>query len=509
MEFLEMKGISKCFPGIMALDKVDFTLRQGEILSLLGENGAGKTTLMKILYGMYSADAGDIFLRGEKVCINSPIYAIRKGICMVHQHFMLVPAFTVAENIIVGNEPRKGILLDRAATLEKTKALINKFHFNIDPNTKVGRLSVGEQQRVEILKALYRDVEILILDEPTAVLTPHEVEDLFVILKQLRESGKSIVIITHKLRETMAIADRITVLRDGKVINENVKPQNTEAQELSRMMVGRQVQLGVTRRTEKNGPVRLKVKNLNLSQGSRQVLKNIAFEVCSNEILGVAGIEGNGQTQLLECLTGLTTPDSMELTIDGACIKGDADACLRSGMAHVPEDRNVMGLVGEMDLANNMILGYHREPAFGRHGILHDKPIRKYADKCRKDFGIKAPNIDTMACSLSGGNQQKVVIARTFSQDPRVLVIAQPTRGVDVGAMEYIHNRMLNMRDEGKAILLVSADLDEVRALSDRLLVMYEGEIVAEFDPDDYTEEQIGLMMTGSKTLAELREETI
>ncbi len=500
MEILNMQNISKVFPnGTVALKGVDFYLNKGEILSLLGENGAGKTTLMKLLYGMIHPNTGTITYKGNNVRIKSPRDAIQMGICMVHQHFMLVPAFTVLENIIIGEESCKGIFLDMKAAHKKVSELISKFNFNISPDALVSNLSVGEQQRVEILKALYRNADILILDEPTAVLTPHEVGELFVVLKKLKEQGTSIVIITHKLRETMALADRIAVLRDGVMMENNVKPSDVTIEELSALMVGRQIELAANRPAQNIGEVCFDVKNLNLTENGQRKLKDISFNIHKGEILGVAGIEGNGQTQLLEALTGLVKPDTMELTCMGQKVCGTANTFLRSNIGHVPEDRLSMGLVSDMSIKNNMILGYHRDPDFCYKGFLKDKKITQYAQSLKEKFGVKAKSIDTNIGSLSGGNQQKVIIARTFSQNPDVLIIAHPTRGVDIGAQEFIHHQLLDLRDSGKAVLLVSADLDEVRSVSDRLLVLYEGEIVTECATNEYTEIQLGMLMTGSK----------
>lgn len=500
MEILKMQNISKVFPnGTVALKGVDFYLNKGEILSLLGENGAGKTTLMKLLYGMIQPNTGTITYKGDSLKIKSPRDAIQMGICMVHQHFMLVPAFTVLENIIIGEESRKGIFLDMKAAHQKVSELIRRFNFNISPDAKISSLSVGEQQRVEILKALYRNADILILDEPTAVLTPHEVGELFVVLKKLKEQGTSIVIITHKLRETMALADRIAVLRDGVMMENNVKPADVTIEGLSALMVGRQIELSANRPAQNIGEVCFEVKNLNLSENGQRKLKDISFKIHKGEILGVAGIEGNGQTQLLEALTGLVKPDTMELRCMGKPIKGSANDFLRANIGHVPEDRLSMGLVSDMSIRNNMILGYHREAEFCRKGFLREKTITRYAGEMKEKFGVKAKSIETNIGSLSGGNQQKVIIARTFSQNPDVLIVAHPTRGVDIGAQEFIHHQLLDLRDSGKAVLLVSADLDEVRSVSDRLLVLYEGEIVTECATKEYTEIQLGLLMTGSK----------
>ena len=498
MQILSMTNIHKEFPGTVALDQVDFWLNQGEILSMLGENGAGKTTLMKILYGMIQPDRGTICYKGKNISVKNPAEAIRLGICMVHQHFMLVPALTVTENIIAADEPRRGIFLDMKAARSRVRELIKRFAFQIDPDKRVSELSVGEQQRVEILKAIYRKADILILDEPTAVLTPKEVDELFVILEQLRSQGKSIIIITHKLKETMAIADRICVLRDGRMIRNDVIPAQSTIEQLSEMMVGRKVELNIRKKAEHVGEVCLSVKNLNLRRNGQALLDHIEFDIRRGEILGVAGIEGNGQSQLLEALTGLCTPDTMNLTVDGKPLSGNADTFLRRRVGHVPEDRQTMGLVTQMGMRENCILGYHREAQVCCRGLLKSREIEALAVRCKADYQVKVPGIDTPVKALSGGNQQKVVIARTFVHDPDVLVIAHPTRGVDVGAMEYIHHQLLALRDQGKAVLLISADLDEVRSLSDRLMVLYDGRIAARCMPDEFTEVQLGMLMTGN-----------
>ena len=494
-----MSEITKRYPGTLALNKVDARLEEGEILSLLGENGAGKTTLMKILYGMEKPDAGEIFIHGEKVAFNNPNDAIARGICMVHQHFMLVPAFTVVENVIAGIEPRKGVFIDRRAAESKVAALVEKYRFNIDPHAKVESLSVGEQQRVEILKALYRDAKILILDEPSAVLTPYEVDELFITLRFLREQGTSIVIITHKLKETMNVADRVMVLRNGVLIHDDVKPADTNPQELSEMMVGRLIQLEARHPSPRIGGVKLSVKNLTVKdeRGCEKV-KDVSFDIREGEILGIAGIEGNGQCELIEALTGLTTPESGEVLLDGKPLCGTARDFIDRGVGHVPEDRTHMGLIAPMTIKCNMILGYQDCPDMSRHKLMRWKEIATYAETCREEFGVKTPTVEAPVSSLSGGNQQKVIIARVLSREHEALIVAHPTRGIDVGAQEYIHNELYKFRDKGKAMLLISADLDEVVKLSDRLLVIYEGRIVADCAPEEFSKVQLGLLMTGN-----------
>ena len=498
-----MRGIVKQYPLVRAIDGADFTVEQGEIHSLLGENGAGKSTLMKILYGMTTPTAGEVRVFGKPVAITRPAQAIALGIGMVHQHFMLTPVMTVAENVVIGSEPVRGVFFDRKKAEAQVAAMIDEYNFHISATAKVETLSVGEQQRVEILKALYRGADLLILDEPTAVLTPQEVEDLFRVMRQLKAAGKSIIIITHKLKETMEIADRVSVLRQGKMIESGVPVAGTTMNELAQMMVGRDVELSVTRRAEQVGEENFSVRGLSLTERGVPLLRDVCLSLRKGEILGIAGIEGNGQTELIEVLTGLRRPDHMELFKDGKPLSGNAAAFLSAGVGHVPEDRMTRGLVLEMSIEDNLILGYHRRPAFARRGLRLASAIRRFAEQERTEFAIKAPNVQERCSALSGGNQQKVVIARVFSENPDVIIVAQPTRGVDVGAMEYIHHRLLDLRDSGKSILLISADLDEVRSLSDRLAVIYGGRIVAEGKPDTWSDMEIGLLMTGGSLAPE------
>ena len=498
-----MRGIVKQYPLVRAIDGADFTVEQGEIHSLLGENGAGKSTLMKILYGMTTPTAGEVRVFGKPVAITRPAQAIALGIGMVHQHFMLTPVMTVAENVVIGSEPVRGVFFDRKKAEAQVAAMIDEYNFHISATAKAETLSVGEQQRVEILKALYRGADLLILDEPTAVLTPQEVEDLFRVMRQLKAAGKSIIIITHKLKETMEIADRVSVLRQGKMIESGVPVAGTTMNELAQMMVGRDVELSVTRRAEQVGEENFSVRGLSLTERGVPILRDVCLSLRKGEILGIAGIEGNGQTELIEVLTGLRRPDHMELFKDGKPLSGNAAAFLSAGVGHVPEDRMTRGLVLEMSIEDNLILGYHRRPAFARRGLRLASAIRKFAEQERTEFAIKAPNVQERCSALSGGNQQKVVIARVFSENPDVIIVAQPTRGVDVGAMEYIHHRLLDLRDGGKSILLISADLDEVRSLSDRLAVIYGGRIVAEGKPDTWSDMEIGLLMTGGSLAPE------
>ena len=505
MNAIEMRGITKIYPGVRALDNVSFSVEQGEIHSLLGENGAGKSTLMNVLYGMTTPDAGEILVDGKPVTIRRSAQAIALGIGMVHQHFMLTPVMTITENVIVGCEPVHGPFLDRKKATESVQALIDKFHFHLNASARVQALSVGEQQRVEILKALYRGANVLILDEPTAVLTPQEVGELFSVLRELKAAGKSIIIITHKLRETAEIADRVSVLRAGVMVDQGLSAAGCSASDLALMMVGRKVDLSYTRRSKSVGETAYQVQNLNLTVKGVPILRDVALAVHKGEILGIAGIEGNGQSELIEVLTGLRKPDSMELVKDGQPLSGKAAAFLSAGVGHIPEDRLVRGMIGPMTIEDNIILGYHRKKEFSKHGIRRKNEIRAFSEKQLTDYQIKAPNVLEKCGSLSGGNQQKVVVARVFSEDPDVLIAAQPTRGVDVGAQELIHSRLLDLRDAGKAVLLISADLDEVRRLSDRIAVIYEGKIVAQGSYDTWNEMELGLLMAGEKAEKEAR----
>ncbi len=505
MNAIEMRGITKIYPGVRALDNVSFSVEQGEIHSLLGENGAGKSTLMNVLYGMTTPDAGEILVDGKPVTIRRSAQAIALGIGMVHQHFMLTPVMTITENVIVGCEPVHGPFLDRKKATESVQALIDKFHFHLNASARVQALSVGEQQRVEILKALYRGANVLILDEPTAVLTPQEVGELFSVLRELKAAGRSIIIITHKLRETAEIADRVSVLRAGVMVDQGLSAAGCSASDLALMMVGRKVDLSYTRRSKSVGETAYQVQNLNLTVKGVPILRDVALAVHKGEILGIAGIEGNGQSELIEVLTGLRKPDSMELVKDGLPLSGKTAAFLSAGVGHIPEDRLVRGMIGPMTIEDNIILGYHRKKEFSKHGIRRKNEIRAFSEKQLTDYQIKAPNVLEKCGSLSGGNQQKVVVARVFSEDPDVLIAAQPTRGVDVGAQELIHSRLLDLRDAGKAVLLISADLDEVRRLSDRIAVIYEGKIVAQGSYDTWNEMELGLLMAGEKAEKEAR----
>ncbi len=498
---VEMKKITKIFPGVVANDAVDFELDEGEIHVLLGENGAGKTTLMNILYGLYEQTSGDIFIRGEKVNIKDPNVAISLGIGMVHQHFMLVEPFTIAENIILGTEPKKNALeLDYKKANEDVQRISDQYGLKVDPTAKIEDISVGMQQRVEILKALYRGADILILDEPTAVLTPQEIDELAEIMKSLTDQGKSIILITHKLKEVLAMADRITVIRRGKKIDV-LKNENTDTDQLAELMVGRKVKLVVDKEDREPGEVVLDVKGLEaLNSRGVPALKGVDFEVHAGEILAIAGVDGNGQTELVEVLTGLRKPVAGSFSFRGQDVTGTSTHDLIDlGFSHIPEDRHKRGLVLDHSLAENAILGNHDEAPFSKNGLMKYDVIHEYAKKLIDSFDVRTPNEKVDAKSLSGGNQQKFIVAREMTRDPNLLIASQPTRGVDVGAIEFIHKQLVAQRDSGKAVLLVSLELDEVMALADRIAVVYDGKIVGTLDADKADERKLGIMMAGSQ----------
>jgi simple sugar transport system ATP-binding protein len=497
---LEMRGIRKEFPGVVANDDVSFDVRRGEVHALLGENGAGKSTLMNILYGLYKPDAGEIRVKGKPVSFGSASDAIEAGIGMVHQHFMLIPVMTVAENVVLGTEPVKdGILLDEGAAERKVAEMAKMFNFAVDPGALVEDIGVGQQQRVEIMKALYRNADILILDEPTAVLTPQEALDLFEILRNLRSEGISIVFITHKLNEVLEIADRITVLRRGKTI-ETVPREGATEKSLARAMVGRDVLLRVEKQPPQAGDVLLEVEDLRVSddRGIEKV-RGVSFEVRAGEIVGIAGVDGNGQTELIDALTGLRRADQGVIRVGGRELHhASARDALDAGLGHIPEDRQRRGLVLEFSLAENIALHDYAEPPDSKWGWLFPGRLVERAKGLIQEFDVRGGGPFTKAGALSGGNQQKVVAAREISRDPKALIAAQPTRGLDVGAIEYLHRRIVAERDEGRAILLVSLELDEIFSLSDRILVLYEGEIVGRHE-GAVSEEQIGFEMVGLK----------
>jgi simple sugar transport system ATP-binding protein len=498
---LELNGITKAFPGVLANDHIDLTLEQGEIHALLGENGAGKTTLMNILYGLYKPDVGRILVRGEEVEIHVPSDAIARGIGMVHQHFMLVPVMTVIENVMLGVEStRNGMFLDRTQVARRIQEISQQHGLGVDPNAYIKDLPVGVQQRVEIIKVLYRQADILILDEPTAVLTPQEVEDLFKVLRSLVAQGKSIIFITHKLKEVMELADRITVLRDGRVVG-TVTPAETTQARLAAMMVGREVNLVVQKKLAVPAGVVLQVKDLHvLDERQNLVVREVSFEVQAGEVLGIAGVQGNGQTELVYALTGLRPAASGEVRVLGAPVNRVAPRqILEKGVAHVPEDRQRHGLVLSFPVHDNLVLCSYYLPPFARGIATQEEAVIATASKLVEQFDVRTPNVFVPVSTLSGGNQQKVIVAREFSRPIKLLIASQPTRGLDVGSIEYIHNRIIEKRDDGTAVLLVSSELDEIIALSDRIAVMYKGQIVDIVPAAGVNKEYLGLLMAGVK----------
>jgi len=496
---LELRGITKSFPGVLANDNISLTLKQREIHALLGENGAGKTTLMNILYGLYKPDKGEILVRGEKVDFHGPNDAIARGIGMVHQHFMLVPVMTVTENVMLGIEPtRNGIFLDEPKVAARIREISEQFGLDVDPDAYIKDLPVGIQQRVEIIKVLYRQADILILDEPTAVLTPQEVEGLFKILQTLVKKGKSLIFITHKLKEVMAVANRITVLHTGRTVG-TVSPKDVNPQKLAAMMVGRDVNLVVRKKpAEPKGPA-LEVKDLQvLDERKHLVVRGVTFNVRKGEILGVAGVQGNGQTELVYALTGLLPIESGSIQLLGKPVEhASPRQIIERGVAHIPEDRQKHGLVLSFPLHDNLVLCNYYRPPFARGISLQQETIVENGKQLIKQFDIRTPNVFVNASTLSGGNQQKVIIGREFSRPIELLVASQPTRGLDVGSIEYIHSRIIAKRDEGTAVLLVSSELDEILALSDRIAVMYRGQIMDILDAAKATKEYLGLLMAG------------
>jgi general nucleoside transport system ATP-binding protein len=501
---LELRGITKRFGSLVANDQIDLVVQPGEIRALLGENGAGKTTLMNVLYGLVQPDEGEILLDDQPVAIHSSRDAIRAKIGMVHQHFMLVPVFTVAENVTLGSEPvRKGPLglpsfglLDRRRARREVLALSERFGLRVDPDALVEELPVGVQQRVEIIKALLRDARVLVLDEPTAVLTPHETEDLFRIMRELREGGRSIIFISHKLKEVQAIADNITVIRRGKVVGE--RPPSTTSAELASLMVGRSVQLRVSKEPAKPGEVVLDVQDLTVAgERGEQSVRGVSFQVRAGEILGMAGVQGNGQTELCEAMMGLR-PSTGSVRLDGTDLgHATTRARLHAGIGYVPEDRSEDGLVGDFSVADNLILDVYDQPPYASGLALNLDAIRESAVKRVEEYDVRTTSTTTLAGTLSGGNQQKVVVAREMSRDVKLMIVSQPTRGLDVGSIEFVHKRLVAQRDEGVAVLIVSSELDEIYALADRIAVMYEGQIVA-FCPPTIPEQELGLLMAGS-----------
>jgi simple sugar transport system ATP-binding protein len=500
---LDLRGITKRFPGVVANDHVDFDVRAGEVHTLFGENGAGKSTLMRVLYGFYKPDEGEIRLRGERVTITSPADAIARGIGMIHQHFMLVNTLTVAENVALGTRSTRRPLTDLDAVSRRIAELSERYGLRVDPQAVIWQLSVGERQRVEIIKALYRDVSLLILDEPTAVLTPQEVDDLFGVLRQMVDDGRGLVFISHKIREVLDLSDRITVLRNGRKIG-TVLPSEVTRHGLAEMMVGHELPTQEPLGESSNGDARLVVRNLTV-KGDRGVdaVRGLDLEVRDGEIVGIAGVSGNGQRELAEAIAGLRHAAGGSIEIDGKSLVGLNPAeARRTGLGYVPEERMRDGVVPEFSVAENLLLIDNGAPEFSRWGFLRARAIRRHSEELVAEFDVKTPSLDTPVRNLSGGNIQKLILAREMSAGPRVLLAAQPTRGVDVGAGHYIHTRLMEQRDAGTAILIVSEDLDEVLSLSDRILVMFEGDIIAEVNPRESTREALGLMMAGLRDVA-------
>ncbi|MEX2535735.1 MAG: ABC transporter ATP-binding protein [Trueperaceae bacterium] len=499
---VSMKGIVKRFPLVLANDHVDFQVEWGEVHALIGENGAGKSTLMKILYGLQPADEGEIFIDGDRAHLSSARDAIKRGIGMVHQHFMLVERLSVTENLVLGAEPRSGVALDYRSASAKARELIDRFGFEIDPKSRISDLPLGRQQQVEILKTLYRDAKILVMDEPTAVLTPQETRALFAFLREFAAAGNAVVFISHKLDEVMEICDRMSVMRDGRMIG-TVARSETDQRRLANMMVGREVILRVDKEPAEPKEVRLELRELSVRDDiqSKPVVDRVNLQVRAGEILGVAGIEGNGQSELVESIAGLHMPDGGTISLDGRDVtKLNARGRRELGLSHVPEDRNERGLIASYSAAMNSVLGdVHRPPYSGAFGLLDTARIERHATELVEEYDVRPRSISLLAAAYSGGNAQKLIVARELERDPRVLVLAQPTRGVDIGAIEFIHGQIVGARDKGLAVLLVSADLNEIMSLSDRIVVMYEGRIMGELSQAEATAEKLGLLMAGSR----------
>lgn len=498
MPVLELRDVTKVFPGVVANDSVSFALQEGEILALLGENGAGKSTIMNVVYGLLTAESGEILFENAPVKIKSPRQAIDLGIGMVHQHFMLVEPLTVTENIVLGREPGRLGVIDFGTARKRVAELSEQYGLKVDPDARIADLAVGMQQRVEILKALYQGAKVLILDEPTAVLTPQEVRELFAVIQSLVNEGLSVVFITHKLEEVMAVADRIIVMRAGKVVGET-KPEDTDDVGLARMMVGRDVVLRVEKTASTCGAAVLSVRDLHV-MGDRglEAVSGVNFTVCGGEVVAIAGVSGNGQSELIDAIVGLRKSKSGSILLKESDIThANARKSIEAGVSHIPEDRHRRGLVLQFNLAENLVLGDHRVEPYTKAGIMRPRVIIEMARKRIEDYDIRTPSEGVLAGNLSGGNQQKVVVAREIGRNPELLIAAQPTRGLDVGAIEFVHRQILAERASGKAILLVSLELEEVLSLADRILVMYEGRIVREFAVGEADAETLGYYMTG------------
>ncbi|CAM3406374.1 ABC transporter ATP-binding protein [Brevibacillus invocatus] len=497
-----MRGITKRFPGIIANDNINLSVKKGEIHALLGENGAGKSTLMNVLFGLYQPEEGEILINENTVKITSPNVANELGIGMVHQHFMLVEKFTVTENIVLGNEPKNGLQIDIKQAVKAVEQLSKQYGLQVDPNAKIEQISVGMQQRVEILKTLYRGADILIFDEPTAVLTPQEINELIEIMHNLVKEGKTIILITHKLKEIMAVCDAVTIIRRGKVID-SLMVKDTNPDELAAKMVGREVNFRVDKtEAQPKGPI-LSVENV-VAMGNRGVnaLNGISLEVRAGEILGIAGVDGNGQSELIEVLTGLRKITSGRVLLNGKEITNHTPRDIsESGLSHIPEDRHKRGLILDFTMSENMVLETYFHPTFNKNGFLDYGAIDKHAARLIEEFDVRTPSIHTPARALSGGNQQKAIIAREVDKNPDLLIAAQPTRGLDVGAIEFIHRRLVDQRDKGKAVLMLSLELDEIINVADRIAVIYEGKIVGIVDAKSTNEQELGLMMSGGKRM--------
>ncbi|WP_108993407.1 ABC transporter ATP-binding protein [Paenibacillus agaridevorans] len=500
---VQLKGITKRFPGLVANDSIDLELKKGEIHALLGENGAGKSTLMNILFGLYQPDEGEIWINGERTVIDGASKAIELGIGMVHQHFKLVQPFTVAENIVLGDEPKKGLKIDYKLANQRVREISGRYGLKVDPQVRIQNITVGMQQRVEILKTLYRGAEIVIFDEPTAVLTVQEIEELIQIIRNLAAEGKSIIIITHKLKEVMALANTVTVIRRGKVVR-TLPTSGTNERQLAELMVGRDVSFEVEKSQAKPGEVVLDIRNLRMKgdQG-KPALDGTTLQVRAGEIFGIAGVDGNGQSELIYAITGMRKVQEGNVFLNGSDLTNKSPRDISTaGVGHIPEDRHKHGLVLDFSVSENMILNTYFQPEYGRYGFVDFKAMDKLAADLVGEYDVRLSGIHTDARALSGGNQQKAIIGRELHKDPDLIIAVQPTRGLDIGAIEFVHNRLVEARNGGKAILLVSFELDELYALSDRIAVMYEGKLVGEVDADNRNDEELGLLMSGNTDTA-------